>query len=43
MVPRAQAVFAEDGSLTDPKVQASLTRFLQGFVQFVQSSARPHA
>ena len=43
MVPRAQAVFADDGSLTDPKVQASLTRFLQGFVQFVQSSARPHA
>jgi hypothetical protein len=36
-------VFAEDGSLADPKVQAGLTGFLQGFVQFVQSAARPHA
>ncbi len=43
MVPRAQAVFADDGSLTDPKVQAGLSRFLQGFARFAESSARPHA
>ena len=39
MVSRAQAVFAADGSLSDPKVRASLTTFLQGFVQFAQASA----
>ena len=43
MVPRAQAVFAADGSLPDPKLRAGLTRFLQGFVRFVESSARPNA
>jgi len=43
MVPRAQSAFAADGTLSDPKIRASLSTFLQGFVQFVQSSARPHA
>ena len=43
MVPRAQTTFAADGTLSDPKIRASLGTFLQGFVQFVQSSSRPHA
>jgi chromate reductase, NAD(P)H dehydrogenase (quinone) len=43
LVPRAQTVFATDGSLTDPKLRASLGNFLQGFVQFVESSTRPNA
>jgi len=43
MVPRAQTAFAADGTLSDPKIRASLGTFLQGFVQFVQSSSRPHA
>src|SRR4051812_37620904 len=41
MVPRAHTVFAADGSLTDPKLRASLTAFLDGFAAFVRSSARP--
>ena len=43
MVPRAQAVFAADGTLSDPKVRTSLSNFLRGFVDFVQASARTHA
>lgn len=43
MVPRAQAVFAADGSLADAKVRVALGTYLQGFVAFVESSARSHA
>jgi chromate reductase len=39
MVPRAQAAFAPDGSLADPKIRASLAAYLQGFAGFVRSSA----
>jgi NAD(P)H-dependent FMN reductase len=40
MVPRAQSVFAPDGSLADAKLRASLAAFLEGFAAFVRSSAR---
>jgi NAD(P)H-dependent FMN reductase len=40
MVPRAQSVFAADGSLADAKLRASLSAFLEGFAAFVRSSAR---
>jgi chromate reductase, NAD(P)H dehydrogenase (quinone) len=43
MVPRAHTVFAADGSLTDPKIRAALSGFLQEYVAFVEASARPHA
>ena len=39
MVPRAQAAFAPDGSLADPKIRASLAAYLQGFAGFVRSRA----
>ena len=43
MVPRAHTMFAADGSLSDPKIRAALTTFLEGFVKFVESSAQAHA
>ena len=43
MVPRANTVFAADGSLSDPKIRAALTTFLQGYVAFVASSTAAHA
>jgi len=43
MVPRAHTVFAADGSLSDPKIRVALTTFLQGYAQFVESSAQAHA
>ncbi|MCE9661773.1 MAG: NAD(P)H-dependent oxidoreductase [Burkholderiales bacterium] len=43
MVPRAHTVFAADGTLSDPKIRTALTTFLQGYVEFVESSAQPHA
>jgi len=43
VVPRAQAVFAADGTLADPKVRAGLAAFLEGFAAFVRSNARPKA
>ena len=42
MVPRANTVFAADGSLSDPKIRAALTTFLQGYVAFVESSPAAH-
>jgi NAD(P)H-dependent FMN reductase len=43
LVSRAQAVFAADGTLTDPKVRDALRAFLAGFVAFVEATrhARP--
>ena len=37
VVPRAQGVFAEDGTLIDPKVQGALRGFLEGYAKFVES------
>jgi chromate reductase len=37
MVPRARGVFAEDGTLTDPKVQDALRVFVEGYVKFAES------
>jgi hypothetical protein len=39
MVPRAQAAFAPDGSLADPKIRAGLAAYLEGFAGFVRASA----
>jgi NAD(P)H-dependent FMN reductase len=40
LVSRAQAVFDEGGTLSDPKTKEQLRTFLQGFVVFVRSSGR---
>ena len=37
MVPRAQAAFAPDGSLADPKIRASLAAYLEGFAAFASA------
>jgi NAD(P)H-dependent FMN reductase len=38
LVSRAQGVFAEDGTLTDPKVRDALRKFLEGYVKFIEST-----
>ena len=43
MVPRAQAVFAADGSLADAKLRASLAAYLAGFAAFADANRRPAA
>jgi chromate reductase len=40
LVSRAQGVFAEDGTLTDPKVRDALRTFLEGYVKFVELTRR---
>jgi len=40
MVPRAQGVFAADGSLSDAKIREALRSFLQGYIRFVESTQR---
>jgi NAD(P)H-dependent FMN reductase len=40
LVPRAQTVFASDGTLADDKVRESLRGFLKGYVGFVASVQR---
>jgi chromate reductase, NAD(P)H dehydrogenase (quinone) len=40
LVSRAQDVFGEGGTLSDPKTKEQLRTFLQGFVVFVRSSGR---
>lgn len=40
LVPRAHGVFAEDGSLTDPKVREALRSFLEAYLKFVESARR---
>jgi chromate reductase, NAD(P)H dehydrogenase (quinone) len=40
LVSRAQAVFSEDGTLSDPKIREQLRTFLQGFAMFARSSGR---
>jgi len=40
LVSRAPSVFAADGTLADPKVLDALRGFLEGFVQFVESTQR---
>jgi chromate reductase, NAD(P)H dehydrogenase (quinone) len=40
MVSRAQAVFNQDGTLTDQKIEEQLRNYLQGFVAFARSSKR---
>jgi chromate reductase len=40
-VARAQAVFADDGVLADPKIDAALRKFLDGFVDYVEMMKRP--
>jgi NAD(P)H-dependent FMN reductase len=40
LVSRAQAVFGEDGTLSDPKLREQLSTFLQGFATFAESSRR---
>ncbi|HWK84979.1 MAG TPA: NADPH-dependent FMN reductase [Caldimonas sp.] len=41
MVPRAQGVFAADGSLSDAKIREALRSFLQGYIRFVESTHSP--
>jgi chromate reductase, NAD(P)H dehydrogenase (quinone) len=43
LVPRAQTVFAEDGSLREPALQQQLGEFLRGFVAFVLAAQRNKA
>jgi NAD(P)H-dependent FMN reductase len=38
LVPRAQGVFAADGTLTDPKVRDALRELLAGYVAHVESA-----
>jgi NAD(P)H-dependent FMN reductase len=38
LVSRASGVFADDGTLTDAKVQAALEKFLDGFVRFTRDA-----
>jgi len=40
LVSRASAVFANDGTLSDPKVRQALQGFLADYVAFVQSNRR---
>jgi chromate reductase, NAD(P)H dehydrogenase (quinone) len=40
LVSRAQAVFGEGGTLSDPKTKEQLRAFLQGLVVFIRSSGR---
>ena len=40
LVSRAQAVFGEDGTLSDPKIRVQLRTFLQEFAVFARSSGR---
>jgi len=40
LVPRAQGVFAADGTLTDPKVREALRTLLESYVKFVDSTRR---
>jgi chromate reductase len=40
MVPRAQGVFAADGSLSHAKIREALRSFLQGYIRFVESTQR---
>ncbi len=42
-VARASGVFAEDGTLTDPKVRESLRAFLAGYGKFVEQTRRGRA
>jgi NAD(P)H-dependent FMN reductase len=43
LVSRAQAVFSEDGTLSDPKIREQLRTFLQGFAMFARSSSESAA
>ena len=40
LVSRASTVFANDGTLSDPKVRQALQGFLADYVAFVQSNRR---
>ena len=40
LVSRAQAVFGEDGAISDQKIREQLRTFLQGFAVFARSSRR---
>jgi NAD(P)H-dependent FMN reductase len=40
LVPRAQNVFAADGTLADESLKAQLREFIKGFVAFTRSSRR---